>query len=174
MLGVQQWAEVRRLVLVEGLSQRQVARRLGLARATVAKAVASEMPPKYSRTLAGSKLDPFKDWICEQRRHDPRFPAQRPAWGRLAEQSASHPSTSRLGGSDALASRRYASVPVSSRRWRSAVASERECSEATGVSGRSSPTLPGASGACDLWRRRRGRRVVEAAVAAVILFVRGG
>ena len=37
MLGVQQWAEVRRLVLVEGLSQRQVARRLGLARDTVAQ-----------------------------------------------------------------------------------------------------------------------------------------
>ena len=77
MLGVQQWAEVRRLVLVEGLSQRQVARRLGLARATVARAVASEAPPRYSRVLVGSKLDPFKDWICERLREDPRFQAQR-------------------------------------------------------------------------------------------------
>jgi transposase len=77
VLGVQQWAEVRRLVLVEGLSQRQVARRLGLARATVARAVASEAPPGYSRVLVGSKLDPFKDWICEQLREDPRFQAQR-------------------------------------------------------------------------------------------------
>jgi transposase len=77
VLGVQQWAEVRRLVLVEGLSQRQVARRLGLARATVARAVASETPPRYSRALAGSKLDPFKDWICEQLREDPKLQAQR-------------------------------------------------------------------------------------------------
>jgi transposase len=77
LLGVLQWAEVRRLVLVEGLSQRQVARRLGLARATVAKAVASEMPPRYSRAPAGSKLDPFKDWICEQLRVDPAIQAQR-------------------------------------------------------------------------------------------------
>jgi transposase len=77
VLGVQQWAEVRRLVLVEGLSQRAVARRLGLARNTVAKAVASEMPPRYSRVVAGSKLDPFKDWICEQLLEDPRLQAQR-------------------------------------------------------------------------------------------------
>jgi hypothetical protein len=38
VLGVQQWAEVRRLVLVEGRSQREVARLTGLARDTVAKA----------------------------------------------------------------------------------------------------------------------------------------
>ena len=77
MLRVQQWAEVRRLVLVEGLSQRQAARRLGLARNTVAKAVASGTPPKYSRVPAGSKLDPFRDWICEQLREEPRLQAQR-------------------------------------------------------------------------------------------------
>jgi transcriptional regulator with XRE-family HTH domain len=77
VLGVQEWAEVRRLVLVEGLSQRRVARRLGLARGTVARAVASETPPRYSRVAAGSKLDPFKDWICEQLREDPKLQAQR-------------------------------------------------------------------------------------------------
>jgi hypothetical protein len=70
VLGVQQWAEVRRLVLVEGRSQREVARLMGLARDTVAKAVASVTPPKYVRAPAGSKLDPFKDWICEQLRED--------------------------------------------------------------------------------------------------------
>ena len=66
MQSVQQWAEVRRLVLVEGRSQREVARLTGLARATVASAVASETPPRYSRAPAGSKLDPLKDWVCEQ------------------------------------------------------------------------------------------------------------
>jgi len=77
VLGVQQWAEVRRLVLVEGRSQREVALRMGLARDTVAKAVHSETPPKYSRAAAGSKLDTFRDWICEQLREDPTIPSQR-------------------------------------------------------------------------------------------------
>ena len=77
MLSVHQWAEVRRLVLVEGLSERAVARRLGLARATVARAVASETPPRYVRVPAGSKLDRFKEWVCEQLREDPRIEAQR-------------------------------------------------------------------------------------------------
>src|ERR1700752_4704578 len=77
VLAVQQWAEVRRLVLVERRSQREVARLLGLARETVAKAVASEVPPRYVRALADSKLDPFKDWICALLREDPTIPAQR-------------------------------------------------------------------------------------------------
>ena len=77
MVGVQQWAEVRRLVLVEGRSQREVARLTGLARDTVARAVASETPPRYSRAPAGSKLDPFKGWICDQLAADPRMPSQR-------------------------------------------------------------------------------------------------
>jgi hypothetical protein len=77
VLDVQQWAEVRRLVLVEGRSQREVARLMGLARDTIAKAVASETPPKYSRAPAGSKLDSFRDWICEQLREDPSIPSQR-------------------------------------------------------------------------------------------------
>ena len=71
MVGVQQWAEIRRLVLAEGRSEREVARLTGLARDTVARAVQSEEPPKYSRVPAGSKLDPIRDWICEQLRADP-------------------------------------------------------------------------------------------------------
>jgi transposase len=77
VLDVQQWADVRRLVLVEGRSQREVARLMGLARDTVAKAVQSDTPPKYVRAPAASKLDPFKDWICEQLRADPAIQAQR-------------------------------------------------------------------------------------------------
>jgi transposase len=37
VVGVQQWAEIRRVVLVEGCSQREVAMRLGLALKTVAR-----------------------------------------------------------------------------------------------------------------------------------------
>jgi transposase len=77
VLGVQQWAEIRRLVLVEGRSQREVARRLGVARDTVAKAVRSETPPRYVRAPAASRLDVFKDWICEQLQADPTMPSQR-------------------------------------------------------------------------------------------------
>jgi transcriptional regulator with XRE-family HTH domain len=77
VVGVQQWAEIRRLVLVEGRSQREVARLMGLARDTVARAVQSETPPKYSRAPTGSKLDPFKDWVCEQLREDPSIESQR-------------------------------------------------------------------------------------------------
>jgi hypothetical protein len=77
VVGVQEWAEIRRLVLVERRSQREVARLTGLARDTIAKAVASESPPKYFRAPAGSKLDPFKDWICAQLRTDPTIQSQR-------------------------------------------------------------------------------------------------
>ena len=77
MLGVEQWAEIRRLVLVEKRSQRQVARLCGVARDTVARAVASETPPRYERERGGSKLDPFREWICEQLREDPTIESQR-------------------------------------------------------------------------------------------------
>jgi transposase len=77
VVGVLQWAEIRWMVLVEGRSQREVARRLGLARDTVARAVHSDEPPRYVRTRAVSKLDPFRDWVCEQLQLDPGIPAQR-------------------------------------------------------------------------------------------------
>ena len=51
---------------VEGVSMREISRRTGLHRKTVARALAAAEPPRYSRPAAGSKLDPFKDWICEQ------------------------------------------------------------------------------------------------------------
>lgn len=66
MVGVEQWAEVRRMRRVEGSSGREISRRTGLHRDTVARLLAAATPPKYERTPAGSKLDPFKDWICDQ------------------------------------------------------------------------------------------------------------
>ena len=77
MVGVQQWAEIRRMVLVEKRSQREVARLTGLARDTVAKALRCEAPPRYVRPRAPSKLDSFKEWVCEQLQADPRIPSQR-------------------------------------------------------------------------------------------------
>ena len=77
MVGVEQWAEIRRLVLVERRSQRQVARTLGVARDTVARAVASGVPPRYQRPPVVSRLDPFKEWLCEQLQADPAIPSLR-------------------------------------------------------------------------------------------------
>jgi transposase len=62
---------------VEGLSAREISRRTGLARETVGRLLAAETPPRYSRAPAESILDPFKDWICEQLRADPKVPSQR-------------------------------------------------------------------------------------------------
>jgi transposase len=71
VVGVEQWAEVRRMHRVERLSIREISKRTGLHRKTIRRAVAAEVPPKYSRAPAVSKLDPFKEWICEQLREDP-------------------------------------------------------------------------------------------------------
>ena len=63
MVGVEQWAEIRRLHFVRRLSLREIHRRTGLHRDTIRRALASEVPPRYSRGRRGSKLDPFKDEI---------------------------------------------------------------------------------------------------------------
>jgi len=55
---------------VERLSIREISRRTGLHRKTIRRALNAGSPPRYSRAPAPSKLDPFKDWICEQLRAD--------------------------------------------------------------------------------------------------------
>jgi transposase len=77
VVGVEQWAEIRRLVLVEQRSQRQVAKSLGLARDTVARALASDAPPRYERPAVVSKVGPFREWICEQLMADPTIASLR-------------------------------------------------------------------------------------------------
>ena len=77
MVGVEQWAEIRRLYAVERLSIREISRQTGLHRKTVRRALAAAEPPKYARAVTGSKLDPFREWICEQLQADPRIQSQR-------------------------------------------------------------------------------------------------
>lgn len=77
MVGVEQWAEIRRLHFVRGLSMREISRRTGLHRDTVSRAIHSEEPPVYRRAPAGSKLDPFKDEIHRLLRADAKLPGQR-------------------------------------------------------------------------------------------------
>lgn len=53
-----EWAEIRALAR-DGVSQREIAGRLGINRRTVARALASDEPPRYVRAPAGSMLDPL-------------------------------------------------------------------------------------------------------------------
>jgi len=78
VVGVEQWAEIRRLHRVDGLSIREISRRTGLHRKTIRRALAAAEPPQYStRSAAGSKLDPFREWICEQLAVDPAIQSRR-------------------------------------------------------------------------------------------------
>ena len=74
---MEQWAEVRRMRRVEGVSEREISRRTGLHRNTVKRLLAAPVPPRYQRRPAGSKLDPFRDWICDQLAAEPRIQSQR-------------------------------------------------------------------------------------------------
>jgi transposase len=62
---------------VERLSIREIGRRTVLHRKTIRRALVSPTPPRYSRPAAPSKLDPVKDWICEQLRADPTIQSLR-------------------------------------------------------------------------------------------------
>jgi len=77
VLNVEQWAEIRRLHFIEKVSIHEIARRLGLQRKTVRRAIRSADPPKYSRPRRPSKLDPFTDEIHRQLKDDPRLPVVR-------------------------------------------------------------------------------------------------
>ncbi|MEU9045627.1 MULTISPECIES: IS21 family transposase [unclassified Kitasatospora] len=75
MIGVEDWAEIRRLHRAEGLSARAVARQLGISRGTVARALASDRPPVYQRPLKGSAVDGVEDRIRELLQQTPTMPA---------------------------------------------------------------------------------------------------
>jgi transposase len=74
VVGVEQWAEVRRLHFVRGLSIHEIHRRTGLHRETVRRAIDSDKPPRYERAPKGSKLDPFKDEIHRLLAKDAKLP----------------------------------------------------------------------------------------------------
>ena len=54
-----EWAQVRALA-ADGVSQREIAVRLGINRRTVARLAAAGEPPRYSRAPSGSMLDPLE------------------------------------------------------------------------------------------------------------------
>jgi transposase len=77
LVDVEQWAEIRRMHFVAGLSIKEIARRTGRDRNTVRRALRSSEPPVYRRAPAPSKLDPFKDEVHRLLREDPKLPGQR-------------------------------------------------------------------------------------------------
>jgi transposase len=73
VVGVEQWAELRREHFVRGVSIKELARRTGLSRNTVRSALRSAEPPRYSRTASRSKLDPFRAEIHRLLHKDPNL-----------------------------------------------------------------------------------------------------
>jgi transposase len=59
------WLQVK-LLYQEGCSRTEIARRLAIDRKTVRKALKLEEPPDYTRARAGSKLDPYRDFIRQR------------------------------------------------------------------------------------------------------------
>jgi len=71
---VEDWALIRRLV-ADGVPRRQVARDLGIARATVERAVASDGPPKYERAPVPTSFTPFEMRVRAMLDEHPQMPA---------------------------------------------------------------------------------------------------
>lgn len=76
MVSALEWAEIRALGK-DGVSQRQIAARLGINRRTVARALAVDTPPRYVRPLAGSQLDPLLPVIGQVLERWPEIKAPR-------------------------------------------------------------------------------------------------
>jgi hypothetical protein len=74
VISVEDWALIRRLV-ADGVPQRQVARDLGIGRATVARAVASDGPPKYERPAVPTSFTPFEPAVRQLLIKTPDMPA---------------------------------------------------------------------------------------------------
>jgi hypothetical protein len=63
LINVEEWAEIRRLHVGEGMGVKAIARRLGVARNTVRAALRSDDAPKYERERPGSAVDAFEPAI---------------------------------------------------------------------------------------------------------------
>src|SRR5215470_4056869 len=74
VISVEDWALIRRLV-ADGVPQRRVARQLGVGRSTVARALASDVPPKYERRPASTSFSPFEPRVRTLLAEFPGMPA---------------------------------------------------------------------------------------------------
>jgi transposase len=83
---VEDWAEIRRLHRAEKMPIKAIARRLGVGRNTVRRALAADEPPKYQRPARGSVVDAVEPQIRELLAGWPQMPAtviaERIGWDR--------------------------------------------------------------------------------------------
>jgi transposase len=77
LVDVEQWAEIRRMHSVGGVSIKEIARRTGRDRNTIRRALRSSEPPAYRRRPKPSKVEPFREEIHRLLREDPKLPGQR-------------------------------------------------------------------------------------------------
>lgn len=77
VVGVEQWAWLRREHFVAGKSIRRLVRETGLSKNTVRRALRSETPPRYQRAPRQGVLEPFKPEIHRLLADDPKLPGVR-------------------------------------------------------------------------------------------------
>jgi transposase len=86
VLSVEDWAEIRRLHRAEGVPIRAIARRLGVGRNTVRRALGAAGPPRYRRAAKGSIVDVVEPQIRALLADWPTMPAtviaERIGWDR--------------------------------------------------------------------------------------------
>jgi transposase len=75
VITVEDWALVRRLHLNEGVSQRDIAKQLGISRNTVARAIAADKPPRYDRPARASGVRDLEPQLRRLLAEHPRMPA---------------------------------------------------------------------------------------------------
>jgi len=75
MYRVRDWTEVHRLFEREGWSKTKITGSLGMSRNTVDRLLTLSEPPRYVRSAAGSKLDPFRASILMMLDTDATAPA---------------------------------------------------------------------------------------------------
>ena len=71
---MEDWALIRRLA-AEGVPKARIARRLGISRTTVIKAIAADGPPKYERKPAPTSFTPYEARVRELLEETPDMPA---------------------------------------------------------------------------------------------------
>ncbi|GIG76861.1 transposase [Planosporangium flavigriseum] len=74
-MSVEDWAEIRRLHRAEGMPIKAIARKLGVGRNTVRRALAAEGPPKYERAARASIVDAVEPRIRALLAEWPSMPA---------------------------------------------------------------------------------------------------
>ena len=91
-MDMEQWARVRRKILIEKRSKRSVMKEEDLHWETLQKMLAHSVPPGYRRTKKPErKIDAYRDWIAEVLKSDMKVPRKqrhsaKRIWERLREE----------------------------------------------------------------------------------------